>query len=148
MLNLDNITSTVADTASLKTGPSDGEIEFVCPEKYYGIIPEPEPAHKHLPDWYKHLSPDLSDGGDGDVNNTELPKLNAFLQNTLWGHLTDKPSIGAGGGAGGSGSGPSVHPNQGWSNGASGNPPVVVVEVKTAELPTMVTVVLEETVVA
>jgi hypothetical protein len=93
------------------------------------------------------LSPDLSDGGDGDVNNTELPKLNAFLQNTLWGHLTDKPSIGAGGGAGGSGSGPSVHPNQGWSNGASGNPPVVVVEVKTAELPTMVTVVLEETVV-
>ncbi len=32
-------------------------IEFYCHEDYLGVIPEPRPALKNLPDWFKNLSP-------------------------------------------------------------------------------------------
>ena len=32
-------------------------IEFLCEEKYYNAIPEPEPAYKNFPEWYKKIPP-------------------------------------------------------------------------------------------
>jgi len=36
-------------------------IEFYCHEDLYGVVPEPRPAQKNLPDWFKVLSPELDD---------------------------------------------------------------------------------------
>lgn len=30
-------------------------IEFYCHPSYYGVIPEPKPAAKHIPDWFKKI---------------------------------------------------------------------------------------------
>lgn len=43
-------------------------ITFKCPEKYRGVIPEPEPAHNELPSWYEN-APLEKDGG---VERTEI----------------------------------------------------------------------------
>lgn len=39
----------------LKSVVKTPEIEFLCFEEDYGVIPEPYPARKFMPDWYKHL---------------------------------------------------------------------------------------------
>ena len=31
------------------------EIEFLCAEEDYGIIPTPYPSRKNIPDWFKAL---------------------------------------------------------------------------------------------
>jgi hypothetical protein len=36
-------------------------IEFYCDESMYGVIPEPRPAQKNLPDWFKNLAPEIDD---------------------------------------------------------------------------------------
>ena len=45
------------------------EIEFLCEEDLFGTMPEPYPARKFMPDWYKALSPKL-DGKDKLENST------------------------------------------------------------------------------
>lgn len=48
---------------SAESDPGDDRIvEFVCKERNYGVVPEPVPANRVLPDWYKHL-PQYLDGG-------------------------------------------------------------------------------------
>ena len=32
-------------------------IEFYCDEEFFGIIPEPVPAYKMMPDWFKKINP-------------------------------------------------------------------------------------------
>lgn len=32
-------------------------IEFYCEPKYFGVIPEPVPAYKEIPEWYRKLKP-------------------------------------------------------------------------------------------
>lgn len=39
----------------LKSVVKTPEIEFLCQEEDYGIIPEPYPARKFMPEWYKAL---------------------------------------------------------------------------------------------
>lgn len=52
-------------------------IEFVCKEDHYGDIPEPVPATRVLPDWYRNLAPEKSDGNrdesDGSPAGRNLP---------------------------------------------------------------------------
>lgn len=38
------------------------EIEFLCEEKDWDVIPKPYPARKLIPDWYKALQPKLTKG--------------------------------------------------------------------------------------
>lgn len=39
-------------------------VEFLCPEDLVGVIPEPVPAGKYIPDWFKKLPNELSDKKD------------------------------------------------------------------------------------
>jgi len=43
----------------LKSLFKSNEVEFFCEEEDYGVIPEPYPARKLIPDWYKALPPKL-----------------------------------------------------------------------------------------
>lgn len=38
-------------------------IEFYCEERMFGVIPEPQPAIKLVPDWFKAIKPQVADGG-------------------------------------------------------------------------------------
>lgn len=38
-------------------------IEFYCEEEYFGIIKEPIPAYKAMPDWFKRIQPAMQNGG-------------------------------------------------------------------------------------
>lgn len=44
----------------LKSVVKTPEIEFLCLEEDYGIIPEPYPARKFMPEWYKALPPKIN----------------------------------------------------------------------------------------
>ena len=35
------------------------EIEFICPPELFGKIPEPAPAAKFMPDWFRNLPRDM-----------------------------------------------------------------------------------------
>ena len=37
-------------------------IEFYCAPEYFGVIPEPAPAIKMIPDWFKKITPHVTDG--------------------------------------------------------------------------------------
>jgi len=52
-------------TATLKRN----NIEFLCEEKDFGVIAEPIPARKILPEWFKNLSPKI-DGKNKLENST------------------------------------------------------------------------------
>lgn len=41
----------------LKSLVSTPEVEFLCEPEDYGVIPEPYPARKLMPEWYKNLLP-------------------------------------------------------------------------------------------
>lgn len=43
-------------------------IEFYCHPNYHDVIPEPKPAVKHLPDWFKSLPPELENKTDPAFN--------------------------------------------------------------------------------
>jgi hypothetical protein len=56
MLDFSSVTDRVKDLSGYKHLSGDDEIiEFVCPKELYGAIPEPIPANKVLPEWYKKL---------------------------------------------------------------------------------------------
>lgn len=55
------------DTAGVTTLSTDDRIEFICDKEEYGAIPEPEPASKHLPEWYRHL-PHQASGRDARIS--------------------------------------------------------------------------------
>lgn len=38
-------------------------IEFYCDERMFGVIPEPVPAIKMVPEWFKAIKPHVTDGG-------------------------------------------------------------------------------------
>lgn len=52
------------DETTLST---DDRIEFICDREEYGAIPDPEPASKHLPDWYREL-PHQASGHDERIS--------------------------------------------------------------------------------
>jgi hypothetical protein len=52
----------------LKSFLKTPEIEFLCEENDWGVIPEPFPARKLIPDWFKALPPRTTKGlGSGTV---------------------------------------------------------------------------------
>lgn len=38
-------------------------MEFYCEQEDFGVIPEPQPAIKMVPDWFKAIKPTVNDGG-------------------------------------------------------------------------------------
>jgi hypothetical protein len=50
-------------------------IEFLCEDIDYGVIPEPIPARKYIPDWYKALPMKLDNG----LTASTVKRCNPFL---------------------------------------------------------------------
>ena len=38
------------------------KVEFICDKELYGVIPEPKPAAKMLPKWFRSMSEFTSEG--------------------------------------------------------------------------------------
>jgi hypothetical protein len=49
----------------------DVKIEFRCHPDFVGVFPEPEPASKHIPDYYRNMPSSISSSSDGPVFNDE-----------------------------------------------------------------------------
>lgn len=76
MFDLSSVTKPVRDLSNYvradgspadAESENDGIIEFLLPEEMYGAIPEPVPANKVLPDWYKELGQYTTD----DINESK-----------------------------------------------------------------------------
>lgn len=52
-------------------------IEFLCYEEDYGVIPEPYPSRKFMPEWYKALSPKLNK--ENKFENSTIKRCPPFL---------------------------------------------------------------------
>lgn len=61
----------------LKSVVKTSEIEFLCRPEFKDIIPEPTPANKHLPDWFKKL-PQYSNGLGSNTVKRCPPFLDAL----------------------------------------------------------------------
>ena len=53
------------------------QIEFLCMKEDYGVIPEPYPARKYLPQWFKDLPPKV-DKKD-KLENSTIKRCAPFL---------------------------------------------------------------------
>lgn len=60
------------------------EIEFLCAEEDYGLIPAPYPAKKEIPDWFKALPTKLGNGG---FNTSTVKRCNPFLDALCVGYI-------------------------------------------------------------
>ncbi|UFK26330.1 hypothetical protein [Hardygib1 virus] len=88
-MDFSSVTSAVSDL-STKVRPDgtpaeeepeeDQLIEFVTEEELYGAIPEPIPANKVLPDWYKKLGQYVSREGDGGSTNSRSQLSNSTVK--------------------------------------------------------------------
>lgn len=65
------------DFLKLKSVIKSPQIEFLCLEEDYGIIPEPYPARKLMPKWYKELPPKI-DKKD-KLENSTIKRCAPFL---------------------------------------------------------------------
>ncbi|AAO61368.1 hypothetical protein HfxHF1_475 [Halophage HF1] len=82
-MDFSSVTNAVSDLSNkvrLDGTPAEEEpeedqlIEFVTEEEFYGAIPEPIPANKVLPDWYKQLGQYVSES-DESVSTNERPSI-------------------------------------------------------------------------
>lgn len=55
------------------------KLEFVCLEEDYGVIPEPYPARKHMPDWFKAIPAKLNAGLTSSTVKRCPPFLDAMV---------------------------------------------------------------------
>ncbi|UBF19619.1 hypothetical protein HRTV-10_gp35 [Halorubrum tailed virus 10] len=78
-MDFSSVTDAVSDLSNkvrLDGSPAEEEpeedqlIEFVTDEELYGAIPEPIPANKVLPDWYKKLGQYTANDGEFGSTNT------------------------------------------------------------------------------
>lgn len=60
------------------------EIEFLCAEEDYGIIPAPYPARKNIPDWFKALPMKLGNGG---LRTSTIKRCSPFLDALSVGYI-------------------------------------------------------------
>lgn len=67
-----------------KSAFKNDEIEFLCSEEDYGIIPTPYPSNKSIPDWYKALPPKT--GTKGFATST-IKRCNPFLDSMSLGYI-------------------------------------------------------------
>lgn len=61
----------------LKSVIKTPEIEFLCYEEDYGIIPEPYPARKFMPEWFKALPPKIN--RENKIENSTIKRCAPFL---------------------------------------------------------------------
>lgn len=54
---------------------TSNEIEFMCAEEDWDVIPKPYQSRKLIPDWFKALSPKLNDG----LNSSTIKRCPPFL---------------------------------------------------------------------
>lgn len=78
MFDLNNPFSRLDDDRDIKKLPGADTIEFVCEEHLYGVLPEPIPASKLLPDWYKNLEGKLGEGLGQSTVKRCMPFLDAM----------------------------------------------------------------------
>ncbi|MFC7165847.1 DUF6065 family protein [Halospeciosus flavus] len=78
MLDLSSFTEKVSDLSGYKKLENDDTegsiVEFVCREDDYGVLPEPIPANKVMPDWYKNLQQFTRGGNDQKSIGTSTVK--------------------------------------------------------------------------
>lgn len=60
------------------------EIEFLCAEEDYGVIPAPFPARKEIPDWFKALPPKLGNKG---FDTSTVKRCTPFLDALCVGYI-------------------------------------------------------------
>lgn len=71
--------------------PSDG-VEFITEPEHYGVIPEPEPAYKFMPDWYKQLPLELDGGVErSGIGNSTVRACIPFLEAMKQGYVLKTP---------------------------------------------------------
>ena len=54
----------------------DSKIEFFCHQEDWDVIPNPYPAKKLMPDWYKSLPPKIGDKG---LSSSTAKRCHPFL---------------------------------------------------------------------
>lgn len=62
---------------NLKSVLKTKEIEFLCSEEDYGVIPEPYPARKLMPEWFKQLPPKIDK--KNVLENSTIKRCAPFL---------------------------------------------------------------------
>ena len=61
------------------------EIEFLCAEEDYNVIPEPFPSRKFMPEWYKALPPKVN--GENRLENSTIKRCSPFLDSMTVGWI-------------------------------------------------------------
>jgi hypothetical protein len=67
-----------------RTAFKNDEIEFLCAEEDYGIIPTPYPSKKNIPDWFKALPMKLGNQGLG---TSTIKRCSPFLDALSVGYI-------------------------------------------------------------
>ena len=67
-----------------KSAFKNAEIEFLCAEEDYGVIPAPYPAKKNIPDWFKALP--MKTGNLG-INTSTIKRCSPFLDALSVGYI-------------------------------------------------------------
>ncbi|SEL16811.1 DUF6065 family protein [Haloferax larsenii] len=85
MIDLTTFTERVTDLTGFEKlkndDTEDAVIEFVCYEEDYGVIPEPVPANRVLPDWYKNLSQYVKGGNDNvHIGDSTVKRCAPFME--------------------------------------------------------------------
>jgi hypothetical protein len=61
----------------LKSWLKTEEVEFLCEQEDFGVISEPIPARKFMPEWFKQLHPKV--GNEDKLNNATIKRCAPFL---------------------------------------------------------------------
>jgi len=69
----------------LKSVVKTPEIEFLCFEDDFGIIPEPYPARKYMPEWFKALPPKINK--ENKLENSTIKRCAPFLDSMTVGWI-------------------------------------------------------------
>ncbi|QRV15006.1 hypothetical protein JMJ58_19180 [Haloterrigena salifodinae] len=82
MIDLNAFTEKVTDLSGYKKLETDEPIiEFVCKKENYGAIPEPIPANRVLPDWYKQLGQYVDGGNERDgIQQSTVKRCAPFME--------------------------------------------------------------------
>ncbi len=78
MIDFSAVTTKVKSAANMESVGGSDTIEFLCREKDVDVIPEPIPANKVLPDWYRNLEGKLGPGTEQSTVKRCMPFLDAL----------------------------------------------------------------------
>jgi len=90
MIDLSRYSERISDLTGMQSSSTDSDIiEFICKEEYYTAIPEPIPANKVLPDWYRDLEGKLD--GDIGLRESSVKRCMPFLDALSLGWIIPLP---------------------------------------------------------